>query len=377
MTVAGFQIESESVAKNTDNRLKSSHSFSDQTLAATLESILIGFLIRKNLTAYDLEILNHQFVGRDRLMIVCDNKCLYPVGDDKGECSICTIIKEDCLNLCDLQNNHPNLVDSIEYNWPALLDALSKVRNAFETNNAVMLVNRSSGRVLSANKSFSVMTGISLSEIEDKEFTKIFARISSIIGKKKLSLTNFDAGDTPLCLVTLNTTAGPGGKSEVSKTASVQKIMHTHQIIEETDTLGLHLNRFNTLLQRGTEMAIEAATASKLESVVSESSRNLLPIDTNINRAIFRLSLQSLVTTHNSIAGESARTKICLKHKNQNISAIEIETTVTSKQHVNIKENLWFQTALDLAEKIGLSIKDPKFTKKKILTTICRRQKKT
>lgn len=366
MVLNRFQSEPDIAVARPHSRLEHTQSASDQTLATALESVLFGILIRKSLSKHEIESLDLHFFEPNRLMIVFDNKCLYPDSDNKDECSLCAVIKDNQINLCDLMSRHTELVDRIEDSWPSILDASSKVNLTFENSASTILVNRSSGRVIAINKGLTALSGISESEIIGKEYGTISKRISNAISGKKISIENFTAGSLHLSLVIIG-----GVKSGLYSDGSLhtESAQGTHKLIEEPDTIGLHFNRFNALLQKNIVNQLAPEMVAQLEDVVAELAGTLQLVDHLEDKACLRLLVQSILMAHSTIAGHLSQTEIAIEKTKTNTLKLEFKTQLISKAPPN-PDNEWFQIALKLADKIGLRLGQIQIRKKQVITQI-------
>ena len=368
-----FQFESAQQTLLTD-RLENLPMVSDESVIANLESVILGLCIRNEISNYDEKTLDSLFTGKNRLFIVKENNCIYPAGVEQNEFSLCLDFNANSLNVCDLDNNFPHLVARIENVWPLLLAVVSRIRETFETSDAALLINRTSGRVMASSVGFTSITGFLEDTLIGAEYSAISAEFEKFFEGKKLKMSNFHCDEVHLVLLSVSSPASSKSTIPANLTNPVSN-EKSHRFIDELQEVGMHINRFNALLETNLNNAIPTQTLKQVESVISKmcgcialNSQNQpsLAISTNANACI-RLMIQSLLMAHRTIAGKSAKTEILVYRNEHNELNIRFDTPVVLSAFPQMTDNEWYRLAVNLSKRIDVTIGDLQYA----LNSVC------
>ena len=376
MTTAKFQSESTQNAFPT-GRLENRLSFSSESIIANLESVILGLRLRNELSSYDEKTLDLLFAGNNHLFIVKDKNCIYPTGVEQDDFSLCLDFDGGALNVCDLNDQFPQIVARLENTWPSLLTVSSRIKETFETSDAAVLINRTSGRIMAVSAGFTSITGVHENTLIGAEYSVISSKLDKFFAGKKLSMANLSCDEVHLALLAASPTA-----SERAILPAHQ--MHSnpndqpHRFIDEFQAVGMHINRFNALLETNLHVGISPETLDELDSVIAEMSdyRAAFPkplgqqIDSSNIKASLRLLIQSVLMSHRSLAGESARTKIVVCRNENNDLQIKFDTPTVLEPKPQTNMNEWWQLVRNLSKRVDVRIGELKFTGNSIINRI-------
>jgi len=377
MAVTKFQSESippAGFATQFENR----PNVSNESITANLESIILGIAINNEINHFDEFVLDSFFADDDRLFIMKDNNRIYPASTYQGEFSFCLDFQDEQLNVCDLHNKYPVLVDRIEQAWPSLITTSSRIKESFAISDAAILINRSSGRIIAVSKGFTAITGIAADEAVGHEHGEISRELDQIFAGKKISLENLNIDELYLSLVSITAASKKHSAKSTSKEPQLSSPTNSHRLVNETQAVDLHLNRFNALLEANLQIAIPPVTLQKLEQIISEMTRFCLECrqtarskmdSANIN-ACLRLLIQSVLMSHRSLAGEISETDILVFRDENDALQIRFDTPLNPNSIPNMENNEWRQLAESLARRIGIGLSDFKFTEQAIMNKI-------
>ena len=360
-----------------EERMENRFPASAESIVANLESAILGLCLRNNLSRYDENNLDSLFPGQDRLFIVKDKNCIYPSGVEKDEFSFCLVFNGDELNVCDLNDKYPHIVARLENAWPSLLAVASRIKDAFETSDAAIIINRTSGRIMAASAGFSSITGIYEDSLVGAEYSEVSGAFKEFFAGKKLSMSGLTCDEVYITLLTVL----PISLTPVNS-PSKQKVLgpdeKPHRFIDELQAVGKHIDRFNALLETNLQFAIAPETLDKLDSVISEmtdyctSNRQTMrrQIDSSNIKASMRLLIQSVLMSHRSLAGESARTEIVVHRNKNNDLQIKFDTPTVLEPNPRTKMNEWWQLVGNLSKRIDVRISELQFTGNSIINRI-------
>ncbi len=378
MTVTKFQSESPLAEDLTASRFDNRVSITPESLVANLESIILGIFIRDGLSSSDKNLLDSLFPKDERPLIVKDKNLLYPNGTLQNDFPFCLVFQLDQLNFCDLHNNFNELADRIESAWPSLATTSLKVKEAFENNAAAVLVNRSSGRIMAASTGFTKVTGITQENAAGKEYGAINRELTRFFSGRKLNFGNFNTDEVYLTLITISAPVGALRYQPEAMNIAYDTETDSHQIIDEPKAIGLHINRLNALLETNLQIAIAPETLDKLNSVITEMTdycatdqqTKRQQLDSSNIKASMRLLIQSVLMSHRSLAGESARTEIVVFRNDNNDLQIKFDTPTVLEPNPQTKVNEWWQLVGNLSKRIDVRIGELQFTGSSIINRI-------
>ncbi len=371
-----FQLEN-TFRPYLSDRLENRFPISVEKIIAGLESVMVGLCIRSFLNRHDKTILDSLSEGSNRLFIIKDKICIYPANDVQDDLDLCLVLNGNELNVCDLHDNYPQIVAQLENSWPALLSNASRIKNAFESNDAAMLINRSSGRILAASAGFTSITGIHEDTIIGSEYSDANREFGVFFEGKQLVMANLNCDEVYLTLLTISSQS-PKSIDPNNKQEFIQPVEKSHEIIDEFQAVGMHVNRFNALLETNLHIAISPETLDKLDAVVAEITnyRTALPqnisqsIDSSNIKASLRLLIQSVLMSHRSLAGESAGTEIAVYRDENNDLQIKFDTPTVIEPNPRTEMNDWWQVVGNLSKRIDVRIGELQFTGNSIINRI-------
>ncbi len=377
MSTAKFQSESARNAFMTA-RLESRFPVSTESKVANLESVILGLCIRNEISAHDKKILDSLFTAKDRLFIVKDNDCIYPAGVEQDEFSLCLVFNGDELNVCDLNENYPHVVARLENAWPSLLTVASRIKDAFETNDAALLINRTSGRIMASSAGLTSLTGIYDESLIGAEYSEVSSDFKEFFAGKKLTMFGLTCDEVHITLLTVASIASERTNSP-SNPASVSPNEKQHRFIDELQAVGMHVYRFNALLETNLHNAIPPQTLQQVESVISEmcgcfaqnNQSMQARIDSSNLNACIRLMIQSLLMVHRTLAGESAATEILVYRNENNQLQIRFDTPAVLPTAPPMIDNEWYQLAINLSKRIGITIGELQYALNSVSNKIC------
>ncbi len=376
MITTKIQPESKQKAFNEDQP-ENCIPVSAESIVANLESVILGLCIRNNLSRFDETNLDSLFADHNRLFIVKDKNCIYPAGIAQDEFSLCLVFNGDELNVCDLKDNYPHIVARLENSWPSLLIVASRIKDTFETSDAAVLINRTSGRIMASSSQFTSITGLQEDTLIGAEYSKVSAEFEKFFSDKKLSMANLDCDEVHLSLLSVSSAASERADSH-SKQMISASAEESDRFIDEVQAVGMHVNRFNALLETNLHIAISPDTLDKLESVIAEmtdycaADRQTMceQIDSSNIKASLRLLIQSVLMSHRSLAGESVRTEIVVCRDENNDLQIKFDTPTVLEPKPKTKMNDWWQLVGNLSKRIDVRIGELQFTGNSIINRI-------
>jgi len=371
-----FQSEPNRNALNED-RMENRFPFSAESIVANLESVILGLCLRNNLSRYDENNLDSLFAGPDRLFIVKDKNCIYPAGIEQDEFSLCLVFNGDELNVCDLNDKYPHIVARLENAWPLLLTVASRIKDVFETSSAAVLVNRTSGRIMAASSGLTSISGIYEDALIGAEYSEVSGQFMEFLAGKKLGMSSLNCDEIHLALLAISSTVSEGADSPAKRRIS-GPAEKSDRFIDEVQAVGMHVNRFNALLETNLHIAIAPDTLNKLESVIAEMTDYCtadrqsmpMPIDFTNIRASMRLLIQSVLMSHRSLAGESAHTEIVVNRNENNELQVKFDTPTVLGPNPQTKVNEWWQLVGNLSKRIDVRIGELQFTGNSIINRI-------
>ncbi|HEX2896533.1 MAG TPA: hypothetical protein VHP63_00595, partial [candidate division Zixibacteria bacterium] len=200
MTTVRFQSEpAEVIEKSGSTSVQ--NDVSEQSLSAALQSIVLTLCLKDELSAYDYATLKRLFENDRSLMIVKNSQCLFPLDIKEDDFSLCLVLQDGDLNVCDLKGRHPHLAGEIENAWPSLLAAVNKVKQLFAESDSALLINRTSGRILAASHGFSAISGLTDEECTGQEYGELSRVLNSCFSGNKIHLQNLNTGELYLSIV--------------------------------------------------------------------------------------------------------------------------------------------------------------------------------
>jgi len=375
MSAVKFQSEATRASSLASSESQNRFTCSQESKIATLESIILSICLNSSLSQHDETLLDSIFPQNERLFIAKDSSCVYPAGALQSEFSLCLVIQDSQISVCDLYDNHPVLVDRIESAWPSLAIALRRISESFERVDAAMVINRTSGRIIAVNKGFTDITGLSKAAIVGGEYGETEKILKQFFAGKKLSLENFASDEVHLILVSFNSA---NTTKQFKKVSDTNPQPDFHRFIEEPQAIGIHISRFNALLENDLHNAINSETLEKLELVISEMngivfdkhSSGQVQIESTNFKACLRLLIQSVLMSHRSLAGESARTNILIYRDGRDALQIRFDTPSTNKTLAPSDKNEWWQLVDELSKRIGVKTGELKFNGNSIINRI-------
>lgn len=377
MTTVRFQSEPEELI-NKSELTSVRNTVSDQSLSLALQSIVLTLCIKDEPSAYDYSTLNRMFENDRSLMIVKDRHCLFPLDIKEEDFSLCLVLQDGDLNVCDLQGRHTFLAAEIENSWPSLLAAANKVRELFSESDAALLINRTSGRVLATSTGFSAISGLTDDECTGREYGDLRHLLGSCFSGRKIRLQNLNVNDLYLSIVTFFNAAQTYHSQNLAEPPIKSADSYVCRLLDESHAVGLYVSRFNALLESNLRNTLYTDTLAQLEQVVSELTRYCrtdgqyfqTEMDSPGINACLRFLVQSNVMSHRSSAGESAKTEIALDFSQKEAIRVSFKTPAndsTKPAHLNDE---WRELAENLAKRIGVQISELQIINKTIVNGI-------
>jgi len=365
MTIAKFQSEPAALSDKS-NSIDVRNAVSDESLAAALQSIILTLCLKDELSAYDLALLNRLFENDRNLMIVKDRQCLFPLDFKQEDFSLCLVLQDGDLNVCDLHSRHPQVASQIENAWPSILAAANKIKELFAESDAAVLVNRSSGRILAVSGGFSAISGLTDEECTGQEYGELSRLYNSCFFGKKILLQNLNAKELYLSIVTISSPSHSFGSATLAKNSFQFSDSHPYRLLNESHAIGLYANRFNALLESSLKNTLYPETLVRLEQVISELTRycrnNGRCLRTGMDsagiNACLRFLVQSNLMSHRNSAGESSDTEIKFDAgQNDEVLVTFITPANAIKKSIQAKDE-WWELADNLAKRIGIQISE-------------------
>lgn len=377
MTIAKFQSEpAASIQKS--NSIDIRNVVSDESLAATLQSIILTLCLKDELSAYDFALLNQLFEKDRSLMIVKDKECLFPQDIKEEDFSLCLVLQDGDLNVCDLHSRHPQVASQIENAWPSILTAANKIKELFEESDAAMLINRSSGRILAVSNGFSAISGLTDEECTGQEYGELSRLFNNCFTGKKIRLQNLNASELYLSVVTISSPSHSIDSATLAKNSFQFSDSHSYRLLNESHAIGLYANRFNALLESSLKNTLYPETLVRLEQVITELTgychNNGRCLRTGLDsagiNACLRFLVQSNLMSHRNSAGESSNTEIKFDAGQNDDILVTFKTPAnTAKTPIPSKDE-WWELADNLAKRIGVQISELEITNQTIINRI-------
>ncbi len=349
-----------------------------ESIVASLQSVMVGLAVNNKISRFDENVLDSLFTNDNCLLIRKDGRTIYPGVAFQGEYSFCLDFLDEQLNVCDLHDQNPTFVDHIENAWPALLTAISRVRESFANSDAALLINRTSGRLIAVSPGFTAISGLTADDATGREYGDISRELNQYFTGWKFILSNFKADEVHLSLISISAPGKSRREQSVSTIMAVDSKTESHRFIDEPHALGLHINRFNALLETNLQIAISPETLDKLDSVIAEMSdffsadrpTKRRQLDSSNIKASMRLLFQSVLMSHRSLAGASARTDILVYRNENNEMQIKFDTPTVLEPQPQTKMNEWWQLVGKLSKRIDVRIGELQFTGNSIINRI-------
>lgn len=376
MSITRFRSESLPEAVTTD-AIENRQTLSSELLTTHLLPIALKLCLNNQLSPFEHSVLHSLFTGPDHLLIAKDGNCIFPEFSQQDEYSLCLLLKDEELNVCDLHNKYPLVVEQIEQAWPALQSASSRIKEIFENNDATLLINRASGRILAVSNGFTAITGLSEDALVGMEYGKISMAFDHYFSGKKIHLQNLNINDLFLSLVSISALVRQR-LPKISSSSNFSPPVNSYRLVDESRTASLYAHRFNTLLESNFHDALPSATVAKLEQIISEMKKychehqRLIQgrIDSAKVSAYLRLLIQSALMAHMSLAGQSSDTDFLIYRDEDDNLQIRLATPLAKNTRLDPAKNEWWQLAESLAEEIGLSLTELQLTEQALVNRI-------
>jgi len=378
MTTVKFQSEAKKETAGVSISTVNSLSVSIESLVAGLESVLLGLSLRNRLSRGDQAVLDSTFFQNEQILITKDNQTIYPIDSDADEFSVCLVMSGEELSVCDLQSKYTELVDRIEHAWPAILTTASRISRVFQNSDIAIVINRNSGRIIAVNKGFCAVTGLLESDIVGREYGTVGKSLMRCFAGKKLGIENFSADEVYLSLISINAATTPTDSASELKTRHSAPENDNYRFVDETRALGLHFDRFNTVLESNLHGALSSETLEQVEKTIDALSniklKNRSRLDANTNNSTFlanlRLLMMSNLMSHRIASCGSSQTDILVFHGDDNNLQVRFDTPIASHISLNSGTNDWRDLIENLAGQMGIEITEIKITENKIVNRI-------
>jgi hypothetical protein len=374
MTTTKFQSEPTFKAANSPT----DYSASENAIVAKLESAILGICLRRNLSRFDMSVLDSISNEQDQIFIVRENKFIYPEKTQSENYTYGLVFTGHDLNVCDLKNRHQWAAGKIEDAWPSLLTAASRISDIFDNSGAAMAVNRNSGRIIAVTGELTAITGLSEEQFVGVEYSAVSRSILEAFKGKKITIENFGIDEIHISIISFSNVS----KYSIEDSPALPGIQKPdfihHRYIDENQAIGLHFSRFNSILNANLQGEIGQSTLAKIEEIVASFSNSRELIDLQIARtlhqpnfsSVLRLLLQTLVIAHRIASSGSINTSLILKPDNGSFECIVLETKPVFVGKMKVEFRQWLDLAMNLASQIGLVLSPPQIGVDKIVNKI-------
>lgn len=103
----------------------------------------------------------------------------------------------------ETQHTFERLAPVFRSAWKTAHLASSRVTASWLSDQPLLILHRTSGRVIAANRSAMNMLGMNEGELVDQEFTAVRPRLASALGRSRLTMENVNEGSLYISLVTI------------------------------------------------------------------------------------------------------------------------------------------------------------------------------
>lgn len=377
MTTVRFQSEPEEPLVESGSTFVK-NSVSDQSLSAALQAVVLTLCLKGEICAYDFSTLTRLIENDRNLMIVKNKQCLFPLDIKEEDFSLCLVLEDSDLNVCDLKGRHSLLAAEIENAWPSILTVANKVKELFIESDAALLINRTSGRILAASNGFSAISGLTDEECTGQEFGELGGLLSTYFSGKKVHIQNLAANELYLSIVSYSSVSQAGHIGGNTENPIKTADSHSYRLLNESHAIGLFASRFNALLESGLKNTLYPHPLARLERVISELTRYCSAngrclragMDSPGVNACLRFLVQSIVMSHRNSAGESASTEIEIDYRENETVEVVFATPAGDDKKSKQLQDEWWELAESLAKRIDIQLSELQIKNKTIVNRI-------
>ncbi len=174
----------------------------------------------------------------------------------------------------ETQDTFERLAPLFRSAWRIAYVASARLTSNWLSDQPLLILHRTSGRIIAANKSAMNMLGMNEGELVDQEFTAVRRRLASALGRSRLTMDNINEGSLYLSLVTIIRDVATRERS-----ASYVTDGFLHQLRNRITTLGT------------SACHLEAMTSWKSQADESELARLISTETAALDNLVGRFSL--------------------------------------------------------------------------------------